>query len=641
MNKKAKPTSREPSLSPAKKRMFTIIMLAIPVLLIVLVEGGLRLANYGGDRRLFVSTPDKTSPYLGINEHVGNRYFYRDSFSPTPRKDLFLKEKPENGYRIFVLGGSTTAGFPYGNNLTFPRILHRRLANAFPDKRIEVVNCAFTAINTYTMLDFMDEILQQQPDLLLVYAGHNEYYGALGVASMESVGRQRWFVKAYLQLHHLKLFLWMRNTIGSLREAIASRGEADADPTRTVMSRIVKNKTIPYGSPLYRKGLQQFRGNLQEIIEKAKAAGVPIVLSDVVSNIRDHEPFVSVTTQDSPSAQNTYQRAQQAEQQARFEQAKQLYYHAKDYDALRFRASEDLNAILHELAATHELPIVPMKRVFEENSPHGLIGNNLMWEHLHPKSHGYFLMADAFFETLRANQFIGTWSTVEYQPSRFYEQTWGLTTLDSLYAELGIRQLKGSWPFVPQGTPNRFMTQFEPKSLEERIVYDILSKGELTLEQGHMKLAAMYEQRGNYAKAIDEYKALIYTVPTLNVFYQPLIRLLLEINQYQFALKVLFDALQFQDSAFVYKWIGQIFLMMNETERGIHFLDQALQRDSNDDQVLYNMTRAYYSIGAFQKGDARLNQLRNLSGETQDVQNLVEFREVMMEKMRTQSPQPE
>ena len=29
----------------------------------------------------------------------------------------------------------------------------------------------------------------QEPDAVLIYAGHNEYYGALGVGSTESLGR--------------------------------------------------------------------------------------------------------------------------------------------------------------------------------------------------------------------------------------------------------------------------------------------------------------------------------------------------------------------------------------------------------------------------------------------------------------------
>ena len=164
MNKKNKVDTN--STSKQKKILFYILTFLIPLLVFILLELGLCIFQYGGDRRLFISIPYDNSPYYGINTEIGRRYFYQDNFSPTPRKDLFLKIKPENGYRIFVLGGSTTAGFPYGNNITFPRILHRRLADTFPDRHIEVINMSMTAINSYTLLDFMDDILKQKPVII-------------------------------------------------------------------------------------------------------------------------------------------------------------------------------------------------------------------------------------------------------------------------------------------------------------------------------------------------------------------------------------------------------------------------------------------------------------------------------------------
>ena len=632
--------SQKAELSPAKKRIFTLIALLIPLLFFVLLEVGLRISNYGGNTKLFVPTPSEKSPYFGLNQNAGRRFFYRGDFLPSPRKDLFLQQKPENGYRVFVLGGSTVAGFPYGNNLTFTRILHRRLADTFPDKHIEVVNCAFTAINTYTLLDYLDEILQQEPDLLLVYAGHNEFYGALGVASMESLGRSRWFVKGYLKLQRLKIFIWMRNTISSIRTALFQRDDSQSpdDPTRTIMARIVEDKDIPYGSRIYQRGLKQFRGNMQDMIKKAQKADVPIILSQVVSNIRDQQPFVSVETADVPSANREYAAARAAEQNADYDAARAHYYKAKDYDALRFRASEDINAIVQELAQSHDVPLVPMKRYFESSSPRGLIGNTLMWEHLHPRSTGYFIMADAFFDTMREHQFVvSDWRDVKYLPSHYYQQNWGMTKLDSVYAEMSILQLKGSWPFVPEGTPNVFMTQFKAQTLEEQIAFDVLAQGEGTLEQGHLKLAEEYKKNKQFVRAFQEYKALIYTVPTLDVFYEPMISLLMQTREYQLALRILHDALKYQDSAFVHKWIGQIYLVLNETERGIRFLQAALEREPNDAQVVYNMSRAFYKIGRFQDGDKLLQKLQPKIGATQEFQELVEFRELMLAEHQSNS----
>ena len=45
-----------------------------------------------------------------------------------------------------------------------------------------------SAVSSYTLLDFSDEIVDYQPDAILIYAGHNEYLGILGVGSVLAGG---------------------------------------------------------------------------------------------------------------------------------------------------------------------------------------------------------------------------------------------------------------------------------------------------------------------------------------------------------------------------------------------------------------------------------------------------------------------
>lgn len=127
-------------------------MCALPFFLLALVECALRITGAGDDLRLFVSAPLESSPYYGINPRVVQRYvsYMGEEFNPAPIKDLFLKKKPDNGYRIFVLGESTTAGFPYASNVSFARFLHRRLADAFPERFIEVVNTSISSESDMT-----------------------------------------------------------------------------------------------------------------------------------------------------------------------------------------------------------------------------------------------------------------------------------------------------------------------------------------------------------------------------------------------------------------------------------------------------------------------------------------------------------
>jgi len=46
-----------------------------------------------------------------------------------------------------------------------------------------VVNVGISAISSYMVLNFVNELVQYQPDLFVLYMGHNEFYGAFGIGS--------------------------------------------------------------------------------------------------------------------------------------------------------------------------------------------------------------------------------------------------------------------------------------------------------------------------------------------------------------------------------------------------------------------------------------------------------------------------
>ena len=121
--------------------------------------------------------------YLSANPAIGRRYFPGAAAAPAPPVELFAADKPANGVRLFVMGESTTAGFPYPHNGTFSRVLQDVLRDALPQDSVEVVNLGIAATNSYTVADLAREVAAQQPDAVLIYAGHNEYYGVLGAAS--------------------------------------------------------------------------------------------------------------------------------------------------------------------------------------------------------------------------------------------------------------------------------------------------------------------------------------------------------------------------------------------------------------------------------------------------------------------------
>jgi len=614
--------------SLTKRIIFNIILGLIPIFLLLILELGLQLAHYGDDLRLFVSAPDKLSKYYGINLNIGQRYFYYfgKEYNPKPKKDLFLKKKPENGYRIFVLGASTTAGFPFGDNVSFPRILQRYLMETFPSHKIEMVNTAITSVNSYTLLDFMDEILQQSPDLILVYTGHNEFYGPFGPAAKVSFGSQRMMIRLLLRLQHFKSYLLFRNVVGS-----GIRGITDNDLKDQQLSPEFKAKTyIPIGSPKYQAGLTQFEKNLDGIIRKCKKAGVPIVLSELVSNIRDQKPFDSVTADTLSTAEMVFKEAQKLEQSRKYDEARKTFLKAKDLDPIRFRAPEAFNEIIHRQGSQYDIPVVPLSEYFCKVSPNGLIGNTAIIEHVHPTYPGYFLMAEAFYQTMYEAKLIDDhWSNKIENPTAEFIPRWGYTKLDQVYTGLVIENLKSGWPFKKNGfstiTGKYLSNHFSAQNLLDSIALAACTNSDYSIQSGHLDLGKYYEEKGELDKALGEYYALIYSIPAMDMFYDYALNIHLKLKQYDQANQLMQDAAKFVQSAYTYKWLGQTYLPMGKIDEAIQYLRLSYNMDPKDRQVLFNLTRACYTVSDNHNGDKYFRLFKDSFPQDTGVSRLREF----------------
>ena len=95
-------------------------------------------------------------------------------------------DKPPNGYRIFLMGGSAAYGisaappFPpviITNEQTIDAKLEQMLRPLYPDRQIEVINAATTGYWTHHHLIYLEEeLLDYHPDLVIFLDGINDYY---------------------------------------------------------------------------------------------------------------------------------------------------------------------------------------------------------------------------------------------------------------------------------------------------------------------------------------------------------------------------------------------------------------------------------------------------------------------------------
>lgn len=611
--------------TPRKPRQFVfhLIALLIPVLFFVALELGLRAFDYGADLRLFIPAEETffNDPYLRVNAHVAKRYFPQGYYTPSPPEEYFKATKPDNGYRIFVMGGSTAASWPYPRNVLFSRVLAQRLSDAFPDKYIEVVNTGIAAVNSFTLLDFVDEILAQQPDAILVYSGHNEFYGALGAGSTQTVGQARWMIKTYLTLSKLKTVQLIRSLVDSGKRWLSS-GTDELSGHATLMSQMVGDNSIAYGSEIYENARKNYEANLSEILAKFNAADVPVIVSELVSNLRDHAPFISVDDGVHLPADLVYEWAGMMEQEGMYGMAREAYTWAKDLDGLRFRASEDFNQSIHKVAAQHDVPVVPMKRYFEAEARHGIVGEELMLEHLHPNVEGYLLMSEAFFDTIKETGLIQPhWDSDRLESKIFYRNSWPITPLDRALGELRMINLTDHYPYPSKGHEERTIANYNPRNIAEELALAVYTD-KIPYVQAHIKLADYYESQGQPKLAFREYLAVMSAAPYFVDFYLMTADYLLKQEQFERALSILQSSLALKETGYAHKWIGQILVIMQRPAAARQHLETALVYFPEDVQTIYNLGFVDLVSGRLEGARVSMNLLENLAPDSPQLNSL-------------------
>lgn len=423
-----------------KRIVFYLITFATPVVFFILLELVLRLLGYGSTAPVAFIADTTDANFMIMNPAVGERYFPNKDFATVGAYDLFLKDKPENGFRVFVQGASSSAGFPYNHSGSFPRLLEQKLQYSYPQKNIEVVNTSLTATNSYALLDLADEIIEQSPNLVVIYAGHNEYYGALGVASSQSFGRSPMVTNFYLKLKNVRVVQLIRSIVKGFYGAAQ-----EPDDKQTLMAKMIKEESIPYDSEIHHSGINQYKTNLGLLLDKYNEAGVPVFVCTLVSNLKDFAPFQSST--DQYSASETYLAAKK-EISSDSLMAKELFIKAKDYDLLKFRAPSEIEGVIRSLATEKNARLIDVKAAFEAKSSGAIVGNELLLEHVHPNLNGQRLLAGEVF--LALSGFLEEQGITGRSLDGF---EYNISEVDSLYGHTLLQQLLNNWPFTNESNP--------------------------------------------------------------------------------------------------------------------------------------------------------------------------------------------
>ena len=588
--------------------IFLGITLLTPLALVGIAEVIARAVWPEGALPMFVTAPFGNGAYRVANRDVGRRWFVRERTPPAPMLEPFAAHKPARSYRVFVLGESSTAGFPYPRNGTFSRVLRDMLRDVLPDDSIEVVNLGIAATNSYALVDMAGEVVAQKPDAVLIYAGHNEYYGALGAASTENVvGSSPAMKRAYLWLLRSRLVLALRAALTRTRAKGAAQGDA-----ATLMETLARNREIPLDSAIYRRGVRQFESNLGRLARTFRDAGVPVFIGSLASNLRDQPPFAARGNRGPAHAEGVYLEARRAAGSADPNLAQLLYARARDLDVVRFRAPTEFNLIIDRVTKETGARYVPVAEAAARNAPGGVPGSEFFLEHVHPNRLGYATIARVFFESMRDEGFGGRAAQLaRLRSAPEYLAGMELTAFDERIVSHTVRTLTTRWPFVPANRRNDYRRSYRPTDLFDSLAFAV--SGGTTWEVAKLHLASDYERQGRHDLAAAEYRGLVRDAPFFEEPLRLLGRALLANGEETEGESVLQRALALQPTTYAANTLATLALRRRDLPRGIALLKQSLALQPNQPDALHQLSLAYALAGDIENARWTALRLRQLA----------------------------
>lgn len=388
-----------------------------PSLFFLATELVLRLCGYGYDPNFFLKQDIGGESFFVQNEDFSRRFFPPETRRQPDALRMRAKKLP-GSVRIFVLGESAAMGDPepaFGP----ARYLEVLLQQRYPAVQFELVNVAFTAINSHVLLPLAHECARHDGDLWIIYMGNNEMVGPFGAATI--LGAQsppRCFVRLALAAQ--------RTRTGQLVMALARRIKNPAQPSGSWggMAMFQEQRVAPK-SPKREAVYENFRGNLNDIAQCGLNSGAGIILNAVAVNQRDSPPFASLLDEaiapadrarfdelfqaalkaafagdwtnavalfgrtleiDPGFAEAHFRLAVCCEASGRPDEARTHYQLACDTDALPFRTDSRENTLIRAAAARHtndRVLFLDAPAELAVGSPVGLCGQETFYEHVH------------------------------------------------------------------------------------------------------------------------------------------------------------------------------------------------------------------------------------------------------------------
>jgi tetratricopeptide (TPR) repeat protein len=444
------PPESEPQAS-VSRRVPLWLALVLPVLAVLvfflLLEGGLAIfgvqpASQSEDpfvgfaaSPLFVPASAASGETMMTTAPNKKDYFNRQNFP---------EQKAPGSYRIFCLGGSTTYGRPYDDTTSFAGWLRELLPAADKDKNWEVINAGGISYASYRVAKLMEELIRYQPDLFIIYTGHNEFLEERTYRELREIPTL--VRSAASLLSHTRTWSAMKGALQVLNIAPQivqeDRFRLGAE-VGTILDQSAGPERYSRDDELKKNILKHYRISLEQMVALARSAGAQVIFVAPASNLKDCSPFKSQHTDgisktalqrsedlqamskpllwekdwdvvlnllnqamklDPRSASLQYSRGQTLLALGRYQEAKIALRIARDEDVCPLRALTSMDRIIAAVAREQQVPLVDFKGLLENRMKsaqgHTILGREYFLDHVHPTIEGDKILALALLKSM-------------------------------------------------------------------------------------------------------------------------------------------------------------------------------------------------------------------------------------------------
>jgi len=245
--------------------------------------------GFASGQPLFVKTTQENGVEVYETNPVKLSHFNHQSFPA---------QKAPGTFRIFTLGGSTTYGHPWRDSTSFSGWLRELLSSmALEDsangivRRYEVINAGGISYASYRAARLAEELARFEPDLFIVYNGHNEFLEERTYREARNI--PGWMRDLSGLLDHTRTYSVMRRIAGSAKPA---RGDTLAAEVDDVLARTIGPSSYVRDDALRARVLEHYETSQIRIGRIAERAGAQVIYLTTPSNEKDCSPFKSVPT---------------------------------------------------------------------------------------------------------------------------------------------------------------------------------------------------------------------------------------------------------------------------------------------------------------------------------------------------------